>query len=83
MTPLRDEVSQAERDDLLMQRAVLEFVLAERETILTFRDLAMEFDREEAAARAVRDLVAVGLLRREGGSVLPTRAAIHYDRLGA
>jgi len=63
------------------QSAVMALVLAERETILTLGDLMMEIEGEDAVARAVRDLTAVGLLRREGESVLPTRAAIHFDRL--
>jgi hypothetical protein len=29
----------------------------------------------------VRDLIGVGLLRREGATVLPTRAALHFERL--
>lgn len=78
-----ERFSPTESDDLLMQGAVLEFVLAERETILTLGDLMMEVPDEDAVARAVRDLVAVGLLRREGGSVLPTRAAIRFDRVSS
>ncbi|HEY2716254.1 MAG TPA: hypothetical protein VGI73_08555 [Solirubrobacterales bacterium] len=58
-------------------------VLAERETILTLGDLMMEMEDEDAVARAVRDLTAVGLLRREGGSVLPTRAAVRFDLISA
>jgi predicted transcriptional regulator len=80
---MRDRFSSTESDDLQMQGALLEFVLAERETILTLGDLAVEFERDEAVSRAVRDLVAVGLLRREGGSVLPTRAAVRFDQISA
>jgi hypothetical protein len=29
----------------------------------------------------MRDLHGAGLLRREGATVLPTRAALHFDRL--
>ena len=65
------------------QGAVMALVLAEHPTQLTLGDLMMEIEDEDAVARAVRDLVAVGLLRREGGSVLPTRAAIHFDRVSA
>ncbi len=63
------------------QSAVMALVLAEHPTLLTLGDLMMEIDGEDAVVRAVRDLVAVGLLRHEGGSVLPTRAAIQFDRL--
>lgn len=65
------------------QGAVMALVLAEHPTLLTLGDLAREIDGEDAVVRAVRDLVAVGLLRREGGSVLPTRAALAFDRLSA
>jgi hypothetical protein len=30
---------------------------------------------------AVRDLIAAGLLRREGDSIIPTRAAVHFYML--
>lgn len=63
------------------QSAVMALVLAEHPMLLTLGDLMMEIEGEDAVARAVRDLTAIGLLRREGGSVLPTRAAIHFDRL--
>ncbi|HEX4215112.1 MAG TPA: hypothetical protein VIA06_17465 [Candidatus Dormibacteraeota bacterium] len=55
--------------------------MAEQPTLLTLGDLAMEVRPEDAVGRAVRDLVAVGLLRRDGDSILPTRAAVHLDRL--
>lgn len=65
------------------QGAVMALVLAEHPTLLTLGDLMMEIDDEDAVFRAVRDLVAVGLLRREGSSVLATRAALTFDRLSA
>lgn len=40
-----------------------------------------EFVDRDACARAVRDLVATGLLRRDGSSVVPTRAALRFDEL--
>jgi hypothetical protein len=66
-----------------VQRAVLGLVLDESPTLLTPGDLAMEVGPQDAVGRAVRDLTAVGLLRGEGDSVLPTRAAVHFDRLCA
>jgi hypothetical protein len=65
-----------------VQRAILALVLGEQPTLLTLGDLAMEIEPEEAVGQAVRDLTAIGLLRREGDSILPTRAAVHLDRLG-
>jgi hypothetical protein len=50
-----------------IESAVLALVLAEHPTLLTFGDLVMEMDAEHAVGDAVRSLVAVGLLRREGG----------------
>jgi hypothetical protein len=72
-----------EREDASAQRAVLSLVLHEHPTLLTLGDLAMEIAPEGAVGEAVRDLTAVGLLRREGGSVLATRAALCFDRLAA
>ena len=69
--------------DHRVQRAVLGLVLDEHPALLTLGDLMMEVVPEDAVGRAVRDLTAIGLLRREGGSVLPTRAALHFDRLGS
>lgn len=73
--------SSNEREDQYTQRAVLALVLHEHPALLTLGDLAMEVEPEDALTRAVRDLTALGLLRREGGSVLPTRAALHFNRL--
>ena len=70
-------------EDGRTQRAVLGLVIDEHPTLLTLGDLAMEVEGEDAVVRAVRDLTAIGLLRREGGSVLPTRAALHFDQLAA
>jgi predicted transcriptional regulator len=65
------------------QSAVMALVLAEHPMQLTLGDLAMEIDGEDSVAQAVRDLIAVGLLRRNGDSLLPTRAALVFDRLSA
>lgn len=62
------------REDAAAQRAVLSLVIDEHPTLLTPEDLAMEIEGEDAVGRAVRDLTAIGLLRREGGSVARDRA---------
>ena len=75
-------ISQAMRDDLRTQAAVMALILSEHPTLLTLGDVVLEMeDEEEWVTRAVRDLTAVGLLRREGELVLPTRAALAFDRL--
>jgi hypothetical protein len=42
-----------------------------------------EFSKIDTHDRAVRDLVAAGLLRHDGDSVVPTRAALRFDVLWA
>ena len=75
-------ISQAMRDDLRTQAAVMALILSEHPTLLTLGDVGLEMDdNEEWVTRAVRDLTAVGLLRREGESVIATRAALAFDRL--
>lgn len=40
-----------------------------------------EFSERDRVERAVRDLIAGGLLRRVGELVLPTRPAVNYHRI--
>lgn len=67
---------------------VLSHVLLEHPALLTGEELRREllvdlqdFSQTDAHDRAVRDLVAAGLLRREGDSIIPTRAAMHFYKL--
>lgn len=83
-----DSRSFTERRDDETQGAVLRFVLEEHPTIVAVGDLKSEllandasFGDVDALQRAIRDLTAVGLLRREGDSLLPTRAALCFERL--
>ncbi len=76
-------VSPTEGADLRSQGAVLEFVLGQPVGLLTTRDLILELEDPDAVERAVRDLTAAGLLRQEGESVLPTLAAVRFDRIAA
>jgi hypothetical protein len=62
-----------------VQRVVLALVLAEHPAQLTAEELAREVGA--AVDHAIDDLSRTGLLRREGASILPTRAALHFDRL--
>ncbi len=63
------------------QRAVLGLVLDSHPKPLTTRELARQIDRGDAVERAVAELVSVGLVERDGDSVRPTKAAVHFDRL--
>lgn len=65
------------------QRAVLSLILNEHPAVLASDEVEREIGPDDATRRALRDLTGVGLLRREGASVLPTRAALHFDRLAA
>jgi hypothetical protein len=65
------------------QRAVLSLVLDEHPALLAASEVEREIGVGDATERAMRDLIYVGLLRREGASILPTRAALHFDRLAA
>lgn len=69
--------------DAAAQRAVLSLVLDEHPAILASDEVEREIGPGDATDRALRDLTGVGLLRQEGASVLPTRAALHFDRLAA
>lgn len=69
--------------DAAAQRAVLSLVLHEHPALLAASEVEREIGPGDAVERAMRDLTGVGLLRREGGTVLPTRAALAFDRLAA
>jgi hypothetical protein len=75
-------------EDARTERIVLMLVLALHPTHLTMPELAAEvledpddFAEGDALARAVRDLGAAGLVRMNGALVMPTLAALHFDRL--
>lgn len=70
------------------QAAVLREVLSLHPQALTLDELiremtaaSPEFEGRDRIERAVRDLVAVGLLHREGERVMPTRAAARFYEL--
>jgi hypothetical protein len=81
----QDNPRPTEREDERTQSAVLSFILNEHPAQLTICEVAREIavDEGDGPERAIRDLVGVGLLRCEGASVLPTRAALHFDRLAS
>jgi hypothetical protein len=69
--------------DARMQRAVLGLVLYEHPKSFTLDDLVRQIGPQDAVGRAVTDLTAVGLLREDGGMIVPTDAALHFERLGS
>ena len=70
-------------DDARAQRAVLSLVLHEHPALLAASEVEREVGAGDATERAMLDLTGAGLIRREGVTVLPTRAALHFDRLAA
>lgn len=73
----------AEEDDVY-EHSVLRHVLISQPTILRLCDLTREVrpelgdsDPADAVNRAVRELVKVGLLHRQGECILPTPAAVY------
>ena len=72
-----------------LEPVILEVLLALHPAQLTIEELVRELEQERLsgqAARAaveegVRDLIAADLLRRHGPFVVPTRAALRFDRL--
>jgi hypothetical protein len=75
-------------DDDHDQGAVLAQILAVHPTQLRLSDLVNElsadpgqFAEQDRVERAVRDLIRVGLLHRQGECVLPTPAALRFDAL--
>lgn len=71
------------------EAAVLRHVLDWQPTILRLEDLIREispdpreFSHRDDVQRAVRELVKVGLLHRQGECVLPTPAAIYVEGWG-
>lgn len=84
--PTRNRAEDPASEDRRTQRAVLAFLLDQHPTLLSAEELTTALDpkdlaEKDAVARAVRDLTAAGLLRDSGGSLTPTRAALHFAAL--
>ena len=76
-------------DDAEVQSAVLSVLVVEHPVQLTTSELTRQlvddpddFVQRDAVRRAVHDLAGVGLLHRQGIVVVPSRAALYYERLG-
>lgn len=84
---VQDTQSPAE-EDAATEAAVLNHLLVLYPVHVTFDELLREvaeepedFFQRDAIERAVRDLVATGLLHRSNSFVLPSRAALRFDEL--
>lgn len=84
---LQQGISFPQDADAQDQAALIMLLLTEHPAQLTRveidRELAPtgEFGERDSVERAIRDLAAVGLLNVAGDLVLPSRAALHFDRL--
>ncbi|MBS1861212.1 MAG: hypothetical protein JSS68_05805 [Actinobacteria bacterium] len=76
-----------EAEDHRTERAVLSRVVDLHPTHLTLEELLLDQGAEdqgslrEGLERAIRDLTAAGLLRLDGESILPTRAALRAEEI--
>ncbi len=85
-----DHVSSTTAEDEQLERAVLSFVLSVHPTLLTQGELTRaiasdpeDFDQRDAIVQAVTELRGAGLLYRQGTFVLPSYAALRFDRITA
>jgi hypothetical protein len=70
-------------DDARAQRAVLSLILDQHPDLLAAEEVEREIGAGDATVRAMTDLTGAGLIRQDGQTVFPTRAALHFDRLAA
>ena len=75
-------------EDRSTESAVLALLLTEYPAHLTMPELVLVlhgdvdlFEPKDAAERAVRELVGAGLVHHQGKFLVPTRAALYFDRL--
>jgi hypothetical protein len=84
----RDDIRSTDAEDVAIESAVLQHVLALHPATLTREEIVLElsgenasFAERDAVQRALRDLAGVGLLHVSDSLVLPSRAALRFDRL--
>jgi len=87
MTGSKEDIRSTGDEDRACEAALLHYVLALHPIPLSLADLERElggdedFGQRDAVERAVRDLVACGLLHRSESLVLPSRAALRFEEL--
>ena len=64
-----------------VQRAVLAITLATYPRWRPMSEMKLEIGCGGVVHHAVRDLIAIGLIEREGAAIRPTPAAAHFERL--
>lgn len=84
-----DERATTTAEDIKDRARVLREVLDLYPETMTLDELvreltvdSVEFQERDRVQRAVRDLIAGGLIHRVGDLVLPTRAAVNFHELG-
>jgi hypothetical protein len=83
-----EEIRSTAEEDAATESALLQQVLELHPTSLTLEELVREMGEDrpgragrDAIERAVRDLVAAGLLHYGDAFVRPTRAALRFEQL--
>jgi hypothetical protein len=84
----RENIRSTSSEDIAIESAVLQHVLALHPATLTREEIALEigepgesFAGRDAVERALHDLAAAGLLHLSDSLVLPSRAALRFDQL--
>lgn len=89
--PMDRERDPATPQEPKVERVALAFLIDKHPDRLTIPQVAREMNAKpgggsesgDAVERAIRELVGAGLLHCQGGYVLPTRAALYFERLEA
>ncbi len=77
-----ENIHSTAEEDTAIESALLQQVLVLHPTAVTLDELVRELgEKRDDVERAVRDLVATGLLHRSESLVLPSRAALRFDEL--
>jgi hypothetical protein len=83
-----DDIRSSTEEDMTMESAILQHLLALHPVQVTVAELTREvtddpeqFAQRDAVERAVRDLAGTGLIHHSNDFVLPTRAALRFNEL--